>query len=313
MKKSWVCCLQILFCLSLVKAQESTFYNANQSLLALNPSFAGSNGGVRNQFSYRHQWPGLSGSLVWYNNTVDAYIKPMLGGVALSVSSESQAYSTLSARSFGLAYAPHIVLNDGKVKIMPSLSWSYWNSMLDVSALRLGSMIDARRGLVWNNPSEIPAATRQYHDIAAGLLLHFENVYVGGSLSHLNSPAISHMRDNYRLPLSINAHVSSSYTFGEGMLVQGLMRYWRQGSIRAHYLQLNVVVFKHLMAGGAWRSGPDFSAIAGFRGHTFAITLGYDMSVSKLAGNATGSWEIHGSFNFRSPEKRKILVPFEEM
>ena len=37
-----------------VRAQDAYFSNTSQSLLRLNPSFAGSNGGVRNQLSYRY-------------------------------------------------------------------------------------------------------------------------------------------------------------------------------------------------------------------------------------------------------------------
>lgn len=57
-----------------LEAQDPIFLNANHSLLNLNPSFAGSNGGFRNQFSFRNQWPSLSGRYHTYINSADVYL-----------------------------------------------------------------------------------------------------------------------------------------------------------------------------------------------------------------------------------------------
>jgi hypothetical protein len=65
-------------------AQDPVYTNTQQSLVALNPSFAGSNGLFRFQSTTRSQWFNLSGSYLTYYNSVDAYIKPIKGGIALT-------------------------------------------------------------------------------------------------------------------------------------------------------------------------------------------------------------------------------------
>src|ERR1043166_8828641 len=74
-----------------VSAQDLFFMNQNQSLLATNPSFAGSNGGLRAQLGYRNQWPNLSGRYVCYYAAVDGYVKPLKAGIGLSALTNDQA------------------------------------------------------------------------------------------------------------------------------------------------------------------------------------------------------------------------------
>ena len=57
------------------QAQDPLFTNNQQSLLYLNPSFAGSNGFMRYQTVYRNQWPNLSSPYVTFYNSFDSYIK----------------------------------------------------------------------------------------------------------------------------------------------------------------------------------------------------------------------------------------------
>ena len=91
-------------------AQDPIITNTQQSLVALNPSFAGSNGLLRYQSNMRSQWYNLSGSYLTFYNSIDAYIKPLKGGIALAYTRDDQARGTLVTNRIDLSYAQHISL-----------------------------------------------------------------------------------------------------------------------------------------------------------------------------------------------------------
>lgn len=107
----------IFFCILLIAflssfSQDPPFLNANQSLLYMNPSFAGSNGGIRNQFSYRNQWPfeGYHNYMQTYLNTVDVYVPSLKGGVAVSALRDNVANGMLKTSVLSLSYAQYFFL-----------------------------------------------------------------------------------------------------------------------------------------------------------------------------------------------------------
>ena len=63
-------------------AQDASFENTNQALVYLNPSFAGSNGGIRMQNNYRNQWPNIPYNFVTYQTCADFYLKKINSGFA---------------------------------------------------------------------------------------------------------------------------------------------------------------------------------------------------------------------------------------
>src|SRR4051812_44625429 len=78
-------CLFFIALFTGVNGQDASFLNSNQSLVQLNPSFAGSNGFVRNQNSYRRSTrPQFSSSYELYSNATDFFIKPLKAGIALN-------------------------------------------------------------------------------------------------------------------------------------------------------------------------------------------------------------------------------------
>jgi type IX secretion system PorP/SprF family membrane protein len=194
------------------KAQDAQFNNVNQSLVYLNPSYAGSEKCVRNQSNYRNQWPNLSRSMVTYNSCVDGYIKPIKGGIALSVLSDDIAQGTIRRIGAALSYAQYIHLSD-QLTIIPSVQGSYNQNTLDKSRLNFGDVIDARYGILWpgspmTNPwsTDIPGSRLTYYDVAAGLIVkHNEYWQVGASFANLMQPNIAHL-GTYHLPVRTNVH-----------------------------------------------------------------------------------------------------------
>src|ERR1043165_9854030 len=97
-----------------VVGQKAQFMNINQSLIALNPSFAGSNGLLRNQTSYRG---GDEGNVSVFNAT-DVFLKPIKAGIGATCLYQNERNGLYQTWTGGLTYAQHISLYDGDVKLI---------------------------------------------------------------------------------------------------------------------------------------------------------------------------------------------------
>ena len=135
MKKIFVF-FAFMFGFLVVDAQDPIFLNTNHSLLYLNPSFAGSNGGIRNQLSYRNQWPNLSGNFVTYLNSFDAYIKPLNAGIAVSYLHDDIARGLLKTNRINLVYAQHFNLFENKLKIVDFIEYYRQLSLYNIKKNR---------------------------------------------------------------------------------------------------------------------------------------------------------------------------------
>lgn len=290
-------------------AQDPLFTNTHQSLIHLNPSFAGSNGLLRYQSNTRSQWYNLSGSYLTFYNSVDAYIKPMRGGFALTYLRDDQAKGTLVTDKIDLTYAQHINLFDKKLKIIPSLQFSYFQKKLDYSKLNYGDQIDPRRGFVWGIPTTGNAIIRNM-DLSAGLIINYKHFYIGSSVFHINQPDEGIMGPS-KLPYRLSLFSSYNLPINDNILLNALFRFEKQQNFSASSFNLNALFFKHFIVSSGVTSNSNINLFAGYRHHYFTVSGGYELSTSKLNGNSAGTYEIAASFNLRNKEDRKLVKDFE--
>jgi type IX secretion system PorP/SprF family membrane protein len=292
-------------------AQDPFFINQNQSLLQLNPSFAGSNGGLRAQLGYRNQWPSLSANFVTYHAALDGYFSPAKGGIALSVMNDDVAHSTLKTAFAAFTYAQHIKLYEN-VELIPSVQAGYLERKLDTRSINFGDMIDPRYGNTWGNPLMSPGSLMRTTDLAAGLLATIGQRFAGGfALYHLLRPDIG-MLEPFRIPRRLTLHGTYRLLSGGDNLVELSWRGQFQQPNVTNQLAINTVCRRHIIGGIGWMSGDLVFVNAGYRSESFSIVLGYDAVISKLAGSATGSWELHTGFYFRKKAHRYQLTGFEK-
>ena len=109
----------LLFVLNSGYSQEQPFVNKNQSLISLNPSFAGSNGLTRNQSSYTSQLGRYSSGYTALNS-FDAYVKPLKAGIAVSALTNNVDRGLFTNNYLGISYAQYFLLLKGKLKLIPS-------------------------------------------------------------------------------------------------------------------------------------------------------------------------------------------------
>lgn len=302
--------LVLLLLLSLqINAQDPIYTNAHQSLVALNPSFAGSNGLLRFQSSTRSQWFNLSGSYLTYYNSIDAYIKPIKGGIALSYIRDDQARGTLITDRIDLTYAQHFNLFDEKLKIIPSVQVSYFKKTIDNTKLNFGDQIDPRRGFAWA-ASPLPAKQSKSNiDVSAGLVINCKHLYIGTSVFHITQPDEGILGPS-KLPYRFSAFTSYNLFSGEKVLINALFRFEQQQNFTGTNLSLNALFAKHLMVSTGLINNNAINTLIGYRHNYFTISSGYEFGISRISGSA-GSFEIAASFNLRNKDDRKIVKDFE--
>ncbi|MBK7816785.1 MAG: PorP/SprF family type IX secretion system membrane protein [Sphingobacteriaceae bacterium] len=300
------------------QSQDVAFNNIHQSLVYLNPSFAGSNGFIRNQTIYRNQWPNLSGQYVTYGSCFDGYIKPIRGGMALSILTDDQGRGTTRATSISFVYAQHITLSKEKnIKIIPSVQTSFVQSILDNGRLNFGDMINMRYGMIWNDPTIVPNSSVKYNDIAAGLIIkHGEAALIGVSFSNLLEPNISNL-GTYHLPVRTTIHGAYRIAFNPMNAIDLTTILILQNS----YYNYRVNIINKRARGFTYGLGyrlsnkfylrewqddtnaHNFIGFLGYTGRRFGITYSYDRNINKLSGNTAASHEISLSVVFKKKEK----------
>lgn len=290
-----------LMALSLrLSAQDPLFTNTPQSLLHLNPSFAGSNGGLRYQAIYKDQWVHSNGRYMTFYTGADAYIRKVRGGIGLSYMHDDQAGGTINTDRIDLSYAQHLSFLDQKLKIMPSVQVSYFQKTLDQSKLTFGNMIDPRRGYVWGPAPYTRYITRRNIDFSAGLVVNYQHFYIGGAVYHIGQPDEG-LSGPSKLPARLSLFTSYNLSIGGQVLLHAIYRFEKQQNVHNHCVSINALFFKHLIVEtGLAAIGPHVSL--GFRQHYFTILGSY------IAGD---SYEVALSFNLRNKEERKVVTDFE--
>lgn len=290
--------------------QDITFLNSNQNLVNLNPSFSGSNGLIRNQLSYRIQWPNISGTYTYYRNSFDMYLRPIHGGIALTAESENGLNGLIENSALGLAYAQYFSLKGGRAKLIPSAQVFYRQVVRNYSELRFHWIPPG----VNNSTQPLPPQERKsFADLNAGLLYTLnDRLFVGVSASHLTSPELDMIYDYVLFP-RYSFYGSYNFILSDRSVLQTYLNVIRQELYSYSMVGANILLYKHLMAGAAYGSADKIMLNAGYRTSFFAFSLLYDRSVSKLSGNTAGSWEVHASYNLRDKEHRKLVTSFEKM
>lgn len=293
-----------------VCAQDALFVNPQQSLVYLNPSFAGSNGGIRNQLSYRNQWPNLSGTLVTVNNSFDAFIKPLRGGLSVNLFHDDQARGTFQTQVFSIAYAQHISLMENQLKIIPSFQFGYFKHTLDRGRPNLYDVFNIRRGWTWIIPGSMPKSQVENYDLSSGLLINYKNTFLGASVFHINQPNEGLIGES-KMPYLLNIHASHNYFATEKLLLNFFIQYTKQHTFESLNFQTSALLYKHFLLSAGLSNNYNTRIGSGYRHHLFCFTLNYDVTYSKLSGNTAGSWELNISYTLRNKENRKELACFE--
>lgn len=323
--------LIFIFCLLFVFttnafAQDVPFANTNQSLLYTNPSFAGSNGGLRVQSVYNNQnllrylngrESNFSNYYYLFNtqNSIDAYIKKLHGALALNYTNIgfTNKYSTHTSQNVGLTYAQHFKIKN--FKIIPSVQFSFIQNRQVYKDAFYEDMKHWDIFLPYTPPPRVIKS--QGFDVSTGLLFQYKNFYGGVSAFHLNRPDIA-LWGSQPTPIFVNIHASQNIILSEKFLLNFFMKMsFSEMDFNSLRIAANALFFKHFIYGigvsGGNTTTDNVMMLAGYRANYFSATIGYGINnMSALfTERFRHTWELALSFNLRDKENRNTLTAFE--
>jgi type IX secretion system PorP/SprF family membrane protein len=291
-----------LLCLNCL-AQDVFFNNSNATLLQLNPSFAGSNGGIRTQFAARNQSPTRDFRTIDTYGSMDLYLKSIKSGLAAGVMVQDQSKGLFRSNTANLTYARYISLKQGSIKIIPSVQVAVTERMVDLNSNWF--VIDPKTGKKASPFGDVPSKT--YFDFNSGVLANFGNaLFLGLSVSHINRPN-SVFTGTSRLNRNITLH-GSYYILPHGNVILQLVAGSRDFDYQ--WVGLNAICFKYFQAGVTYLTGDNMNYNAGVRFKVFTIGMEYNRSFKNVPAYSY-SYSGFASFNLRNKAEKKELRNFE--
>lgn len=170
---------------------------------------------------------------------------------------------------------------------------SYGYRELDVSLLDNGAMLShpiyGNISDTWKLPGGGPVYEKSYVDLSAGFLVNYrEKLFAGVSIFHLNQPDVG-LFEARGLPQHVKLHASYNMEYTKNLRLQFFCLMNVQQDFYSARLAVNALVFDHLISGVAYSDFNTAVLSAGYRNSFFTILMGYDVTISKLAGYTAAS------------------------
>jgi type IX secretion system PorP/SprF family membrane protein len=267
----------ILFSLIFIQmktgAQDPFFSQFYNSILFLNPAYAGAAHHPRVAAAYRNQIPAMGSPFVTYNAAFDMPVRVLQGGLGINIMNDVQGAtinktSIDAIYSYFLAITPDLVINAG-------FQASYCHRFLKTSGMILPDGLDAT-GIYIGHTEPIADMNRGYPDFTVGFVMYNRIAYGGVSMHHLTRPNTSYSKNYHQpLPRKLMVHAGVLLSIYERRLGREALKlnpnlvYLHQGGFRQANYGLDVI-YKSLRAGIWFRHSLDFALNA------FSVHLGYE-------------------------------------
>jgi type IX secretion system PorP/SprF family membrane protein len=301
MSRRFLLFLLPLLSLNRVFSQDAFFTNVGQSLIYLNPSFSGTNGFIRSQSIYRLQ--DFNGRVPFKTayTSLDAYVRPLNGGIAFSYLNDIQGKGTLRTNAAGFAYAQHIFANKKTIRIIPAVQAVYSMNTTNLEDKKFRDTIEYRKNYTIEPVGLFPETetTRSYLDVNGSVLIQTRKLNCGVGLFHLNQPNEGSLSVK-KLPLKINLHGSYNFSLTEDMTLSVFALFISQGDFKDYFLNCNLSLNKELFLSVGMRKANALTASVAFQSDAFRLGIGFDYGLNSdlpaIYGKST--IEIMLSFNF---------------
>ncbi|PBQ31985.1 hypothetical protein CNR22_09450 [Sphingobacteriaceae bacterium] len=306
MKKQSIYLLAFLCGSFIGLSQDQIFLNPNQSLLYTNPSFAGSNGSLRNQTLYTSLQPGSSSDDVTYYNGLDGYVKRLHGGIAISGMVNDLYHGMFRTSALNLIYAPIFACKESGLKIIPSIQIRAFQKQVDVERLTLGNSY-----ILWNPNGSAPVSKKNNIDGSAALLVNYKNVFIGGTVYHINEPDQG-VLGSEKLPRRYTFNVSYAIPLNQKTLIQFSGLASTQLGYNSLQLTANAVFLKHVTTGFGYAFDDAAFFNLGYRNNYFSVSAGYIIYYSKLAANPSNALQVALGLSLNRKQAGEVPVSFEK-
>ena len=300
-----------VFCATAAPAQDPYIANTSQSLIYLNPSFAGSNGLFRSQLTYQVE----DRYMRTYFHSLDGYFRPLKGGLAFSYRNDQMA-NYITTQFASLAYAPVFHFSDRKLEIIPSVQFSYFDRMADMSMVTFEDLVAP--GTLVQFPVDLPSSLKTRNaDVGVGLLLNYGNWHFGFAALHLTQPNQG-LFGSELLYRRYNVHAAYNLALSERTLLNFSMLCFLQRGDEGAQLLANAVLFRRLMVGAGlvyqafFNYGISRFFSAGYRADLFTVSTFYNGDFSSYGKTPAGRFGLNLSLNIRPAAQRHELAAVEK-
>lgn len=294
-----------------VQAQDVQLSQFYASPLYLNPGFAGSAHFNRLSTHQRMQWPGVDARYITSLFSFDKYFEKYQSGFGVMFMQDYQGGSTITSTDVTFQYAYELRIAN-TVTFRPGLQLGLVSRSVNYSDLRFPHQYNDESG--YNNvvnPLEDHGAERiHYADISTGGVLYTNNMWVGISGHHLNTPNQSFYGEvsslpvkwavvgGYRIPLSSNRYQRKFSSTS----ITPAFHYKMQG--KSDQFDLGVYFNYSQLQAGAWYRGiptkkynsklhnnESMALMLGWKWEFFSFGYSYDFTISRL--DVARPWGAH--------------------
>lgn len=262
--------------------------------LTINPSYAGSRGGLSIAAFYRQQWVGINGAPRTMSLEVDAPVLSSKLGLGLFVVNDQ--IGVTKQTEVMTSYAFRISVGSGTLAfglgaglVATNTAWS------DLIVLDPGDeyyLIDSRVFVV--------------PDFSFGTYYYGNNCFVGFSIPRLLGYKFDFDRNKYSLrvePGQYNYVLTTGYMFPLGQkarLMPSALVSYSPGDRLLYDGSLHFILYDRLWVGATYRSTGSVTALAQFAiNNQFKVAYSYDINYGKLGSYNHGSHEVMLRYEFR--------------
>ena len=313
------------------KAQDVQFSQFYSAPLYLNPAFTGSTKFTRVGSNYRSQWPALDANFITMAAYVDHFIDDKNSGVGLLIQTDKEGLAGLRSTSFSGLYAYQLPVSKD-FTVRAGVSAGYVLRDINFSSLTFGDQYDAN-GFISGPTAEQfnTGAQKNYFDMALGLLLYSQNVWLGVSNSHTTQPNQSLIGQDSPLPMKWSVHGGYKFFLKSGVIDHGAYAEAQERSLTPTFQYKNQGGFNQLDLGlyftlepiviGTWYRGFPFKSVGDFANNESIVFLlgyskrtkdnilnigySYDATISKLGSSSGGAHEFSISYAWFTGDPRK--------
>ena len=262
--------------------------------LTINPSYAGSRGGLSVAAFYRQQWVGISGAPRTMSFQVDAPVLSNKLGLGLFVVNDQIGVTRQTELMTSYAFRINLgggvlALGLGAGLVATNTAWS------DLIVLDPGDeyyLIDSRVFIV--------------PDFSFGVYYNVKNYFVGFSIPRLLGYHFDFDRNKYSLkvePGQYNYILNTGYMFSLGQKAKFMPSALLSYSIGDKFLydvSAHFIMNDRLWLGATYRSTSSVTALAQFAiNNQFKVAYSYDFNFGTLGSYSSGSHEIMLRYEFR--------------
>lgn len=330
MQKTVFLLIGFLLLTLLCRSQDLIFSQFHAVPAQINPALIGTSVAPKFVSGYRNRAPQWPNAYVSYVAMYDQYIDKYNSGIGISVMHDRHGSGVFQVNNIHAQYVYNGRFADA-TGIRIGVEAGLRQEILDYDQLIFFDQLHPETGLVWpdgqmrESAETAPGGNSIVDlDIGAGLTFYHQNVYLGVSAKHVNTPDFNFLRERDGVDYGIDVRYSAQ--FGWDIPLQKSLRgevetfispyalYVQQGGLG----QFNGGLFggTDKLYGGLWYrhalNNPDaVIGMIGMRSGVFKLAYSYDFIVSELSNELTGgAHEVTVTINFA--ENDRLMQRYRE-